>query len=161
MTFEVELYNTTDDFRRVNKRIDFAHPLETITVNTSDDCSIINPELIVNLNAVTSGIDRLDFNYARIAYFKNRLYFVTPELSTASRMLLHCHLDCYSSFDLSNVEGLITRSSKASGTIRDDSFPITDKVKIEPHVFPNSPFKYSNQRPENNLLPYFYVVRTR
>ena len=159
MTVNVDLYNTTDDFRRVNKNI--GAKLESLTIHTSDDCSIINPDLLVNLQSTVENLNRLRFNYAIISTFANRRYFVTPEYSTATRMILHCHLDCYSSFNLSNVEGLITRSSKASGSIRDDSFPITDKVKIEPHVFPNSPFKYSNQRPENNSLPHFYVVRTR
>lgn len=162
MTFEVELYNTTDDFRRVHKRIDFDHPLETITVNTSDDCSIINPELLVNLNATTSGIDRLDFNYARIAYFKNRLYFVTPELSTASRMLLHCYLDVYSSFPIDDVEGLIIRAGNASGRMKDDSIPtVYGDCLIHPYFFPSSPFKWSKKHPENNTKENIYILRTR
>lgn len=162
MTFEVELYNTTDDFRRVHKRIDFAHPLETITVNTSDDCSIITPELLVNLNAVASGVDRLNFNYARIAYFKNRLYFVTPELSTASRMLLHCYLDCYSSFNLSNVEGFITRTGNASGRMKDDSVPVIyGDMLVQPYPFPYSPYKWSVTNPENNTKQNIYILRTR
>lgn len=160
MTVNVDLYNTTDDFRRVNKNI--GTKLESLTIHTSDDCSIINPDLLVNLQSTVENLNRLRFNYAIISTFANRRYFVTPEYSTATRMILHCYLDCYSSFNLSNVEGFITRTGNASGRMKDDSVPVIyGDMLVQPYPFPYSPYKWSVTNPENNNKQNIYILRTR
>ena len=162
MTFDVKLYNTTDDFRRAVKNITVESPLETITVNTSDNCSIIRPELLINLGSTVQDLNRINFNYAIIEKFNNRRYFVTPEYATATRMLLHCILDPYSSFDLSDVEGFITRTEKASGRVKDESVPIIyDDVLVQVYAFKKSPYKWSAINPENNGKENIYILRTR
>lgn len=162
MTLTVQLYNTTDDPRRVTKNIDSV--IETLTVHTSDDCSMIYPDLLVDYKD-TLTTSRLNFNYAIItapAGFLNRKYFVTPEITDSHRLTLHCSLDPYSSFNLSNVEGMIIRSGKGNGRVVDKDLPLKyDAVSVMSYPFPKSPYKWSYYSTENNSKSNIYILRTR
>lgn len=157
MNVTIELFTYAGDHRRVNKNIDETHPLATITANTSDNTSIINPIFEIDYAAT-----RIDFNYAIIPTFNDRRYFVTPELFSAHRMLLNCYFDPYSSYALEDVEGYVKRSGNASGRVIDKSVPIVNgQVDIRPYSFPKSPYKWSYVQPSNNTKENFYIVRTR
>ena len=158
MNLTVKVFKYTGDHRRANKGIEWSTtPLATINVNTSDDTSIIYPELLIDYAATN-----IDFNYAVIHEFNDRKYFVTPELSTGHRMLLHCTFDPYSNYDLSDVEGFIARNANASGRQNDKSVPVVyGEQLVHSYAFPLSPFKWSTQQPSNNTKDNFYILRTR
>lgn len=162
MTLTVRLYNTTDDPRRVNKTI--APILETLTIHTSEDTSIINPDLYVDYKENQS-ISRLNFNYAIITSpsgMNSRRYFVTPEISTSNCLILHCKFDPYSSYDLSNVEGFIRRSGKSSGKVVDNEVPLDfTNVIVQAYPFPKSPYRWSFYSKGNNSKSNIYILRTR
>ena len=162
MTLTVQLYNTTDDPRRVTKNI--GSVIETLTVHTSDDCSMIYPDLLVDYKD-TLTTSRLNFNYAIItapAGFLNRRYFVTPEITDSHRLTLHCSIDPYSSFGLSNVEGFIIRSGSKKGRIQDKELPLKyDAVLVNRYPLPKSPYRWSNCSRENNTKSNIYILRTR
>lgn len=154
MNLTINLYKYTGDHRRVVKEL--GSVIGTIAVHTSEDTSLINPDLIVDYEST-----RIDFNYGIIPELNNRHYFVTPELSTGHKMILHCFFDPYTSYDLTNIEGIVTRNTNASGKQNDESVPLAPNKQISLYTFPKSPYKWSSFTTENNNKENYYVLRTR
>lgn len=72
-SFTVMLYKNSSENERVDKT-DYLTAVESVMCVLRDECSIVNPELILALNRVP------DFNYVYIPIFK-RYYYVTNFVS--------------------------------------------------------------------------------
>lgn len=72
-SFTVMLYKNSSENERVDKT-DYLTAVESVMCVLRDECSIINPELILTLNRVP------DFNYVYIPVFR-RYYYVTNFVS--------------------------------------------------------------------------------
>lgn len=123
----LKFFSITDDPRVVNKSVDAAHPLTSVTINPTDIKEMLEPTFVItNASQISS-----DYNYMYIPEFK-RYYFITNmSLDKANNMIITTHVDVLMTYaeSIPNIKGMIIRSTKASGEMIDKSLPINENVK--------------------------------
>lgn len=121
----VVLLSTADDPRVVSKQVT---AIASATAKPSENCSIINPRLILNYTGSLTNV-----NYMYIADFA-RYYFVDSIiLSTGSQIVISGSIDVLKSFDtqIRSCSAAVIRSeSVGKPTIIPDS-----KLPIEPNKY--------------------------
>lgn len=130
----IYLFSITDDPRVVHKDIPSdALADETVDINATEIKDILNPSFTVDRASQISG----KYNYAHIPDFE-RYYFITGLFTSPSgNVRLDMHVDVLKTYEdsIDNLEGMIIRSSKATGDLIDKSLPINEKKKSL-HIYP-------------------------
>ena len=108
MAFNVVLQSNSSENNSVTKTLS---TIATLEGSLREDCSIINPEIVVaaDLSTVAAA------NYCTIDTF-GRSYFITDMTSLANGLtLLSCHVDVLSSFatEIKANTGIVKRQEKA------------------------------------------------
>ena len=126
----VTLYKTSDDMRKVNKKLTTIGTQKTLTIYDSID--IISPVFVLDYNA-----DLLTANYLYCGNLA-RYYFINNlTLDSGKRMYISCSEDVLMTFrtQLLNCECCVMRNENALGEVVDDKLPIApNRVAIEGEV---------------------------
>lgn len=131
----ITLYNTTSDYRRVNKvlnQIATAKVLEPIVIK-----NLISPILLIGYSE-----NILNANYCYIDQF-DRYYFIkNQDYIQGQRIQLDCLVDVRMSFDIESIHGMAVRSSSVGRyTIPDNELPIDPNNKrMESIRFPDGQY---------------------
>lgn len=109
----VNLYVNTGDPRQLNKDITLLGNYEAI--QATDELSITDPELFVNIENMA------DFNYIFIPNF-GRYYYVRSKVYTGTQCLITCHVDVLASFkdEILNSQCIAERSSTRTNRFIED-----------------------------------------
>lgn len=123
----LKFFSINEDPRVVNKSVNLNNPAATVTINPTDIKEILEPTFVItNGSQITS-----DYNYMYISEFK-RYYFITNmSLDKSNNMIITTHVDVLKTYadSISEVNGMIIRSTKATGEMIDKSLPINENVK--------------------------------
>lgn len=126
----VTLYKTSDDMRKVNKKLTTIGTQKTLTIYDSID--IISPVFVLDYNA-----DLLTANYLYCGNLA-RYYFINNiTLDCGKRMYISCSEDVLMTFrtQLLKCECCVMRNENALGEVVDDKLPIApNRVAIEGEV---------------------------
>ena len=133
----VDLYNTTDDPRKIGKTLTTI--ATGITCKPSQPFSILTPRIILNNTAGYTAC-----NYVYIPDF-SRYYFAEINMLTGVEIEIVCSVDVLNSYDLSNVPILATRSESAGvNFFPDRQLPVDpSRCFIEGILFPDQPLTES------------------
>lgn len=150
----VTLYTCTDDPRKLDKTITAIGT--AITAEPTEDCSIINPRLILTYNS-----SRLPCNYFYISDF-GRYYFVTGMTVMPGGLIdLTGKIDVLKTYSASikACDATIIRSESVGGPTQ---YP-DNKLPILPNRFDVTSVKLEgNQLPQATILtPYNYLLQVR
>lgn len=119
----LNLYNTTDDPRVVNKTLT---SIKTITGTPTEDISILAPTFIIDNDTSLVSVSMFDVNYLYCSEL-GRYYFVTIDLLAGKQLRLKCTIDPLMSYvaDLVNCQATVVRSESTGITaIPDNKLPI-------------------------------------
>lgn len=150
----VTLYTCTDDPRKLDKTITAIGT--AISAEPTDDCSIINPRLILTYNS-----NRLTCNYFYISDF-SRYYFVTGMTVMPGGLIdLTGKIDVLKTYSASikACDATIIRSESVSGPTQ---YP-DNKLPILPNRFDVTSIPMGgNKLPQATILtPYNYLLQVR
>lgn len=104
MSFSVQLLNTTDDPRKLDKTFT---TIATVTATPTENCTILSPRLILNYTGTLTGV-----NYMYIPFLE-RYYFVNDiTLSTAARIMISGSIDVLKTYSsqIKSCDGTVIRS---------------------------------------------------
>ena len=133
---DIYLFSITDDPRVVNKNVPADPQGLHISATPTDVKDILNPSFLVNVTSPTQ--IKGHYNYAHIPDFE-RYYFITNlAISPSANIQIDLHVDVLKTYENSIplIDGIIIRSSKASGEMVDKSLPINE-YKKDLYVFPS------------------------
>lgn len=128
----LKFFSITEDPRVVNKSVNLNSPLTTVTANPTDVKEMLEPTFVLTNGSQISS----NYNYIYISEFK-RYYFITNmSLDKANNMIIKTHIDVLKTYaeSIPNIDGMIIRSTKASGEVVDKSLPINEYEK-ELHIY--------------------------
>lgn len=118
---------------QVTKQVSSTQPVDCAL---KQDCSILRPVFIVN------GVNITSFNYAQVADFGGRYYFITDIITLNENTLeVHMLVDPLMSFaaDIKASKAIIARNTNMYNRyIVDDKFTILNYERIQTKQFPNS-----------------------
>lgn len=121
----LRLYIVLDDPRVVHKTL--GGPVLTITANPTDEKDIIEPTFVVNSTTQISS----NYNYLKVEEY-GRYYFITDmALDKSKNLIITTHVDVLKTYEnnIPNINGMIIRSTKATGEMVDKSLPINENKK--------------------------------
>lgn len=129
------LYTVLDDPRVVHKTL--GGTVLTINANPTDEKDIIEPTFIVNSTTQISS----NYNYLKVHEY-GRYYFITDmSLDKAKNLIITTHVDVLKTYEdiIPEINGMIIRSTKATGEMVDKSLPINENIKEISIVTANKP----------------------
>ena len=128
---QVVLYVNKSDKRKLEKEL---IEVANIDCKIKDDCSILNPTLIIQ-------IDSVDYNYAYIPEF-NRYYYIDDIVTLNSRLKeISCSVDVRQSYreQLRNTSAIIARNERYYNQyIPDNMIGADSRIEVTAKKFPYS-----------------------
>lgn len=128
---QVVLYVNKSDKRKLEKEL---IEVANIDCKIKDDCSILNPTLIIK-------IDSVDYNYAYIPEF-NRYYYIDDIVTLNSRLKeISCSVDVRQSYreQLRNTSAIIARNERYYNQyIPDNMIGADSRIEVTAKKFPYS-----------------------
>lgn len=121
----LSLYIVLDDPRVVHKTL--GGSVLTINANPTDEKDIIEPTFVVNSTTQISS----NYNYLKVEEY-GRYYFITDmALDKSKNLIITTHIDVLKTYEnnIPNINGMIIRSTKATGEMVDKSLPINENKK--------------------------------
>lgn len=137
MKLTLNLYNTADDSRVVNKTVT---AIATVIAEPTDKISILTPSFLIEYNSAYLGA-----NYCYVALFGRYYYIRNISVVKGNRMLIDCAVDVLKTYATSLIECecIVTRS-ESIGTpsqIPDNNLPIDpNREEIKSIIFDRDPF---------------------
>ena len=131
MSFDIGLYNNTEELNKISKSPTL---VRTLTGEFREETDIVNPEILIEYDGTLT-----DVNYMRIAQL-NRWYFITGIESVRTglwRIYAHCDvLKTYSEAIL-GTEAVIARSESLYNLLINDSmFKVYSNPRLQIANFP-------------------------
>lgn len=128
---QVVLYVNKSDKRKLEKEL---IEVANIDCKIKDDCSILNPTLIIK-------IDSVDYNYVYIPEF-NRYYYIDDIVTLNSRLKeISCSVDVRQSYreQLRNTSAIIARNERYYNQyIPDNMIGADSRIEVTAKKFPYS-----------------------
>ena len=128
---QVVLYVNKSDKRKLEKEL---IEVANIDCKIKDDCSILNPTLIIK-------IDSVDYNYVYIPEF-NRYYYIDDIITLNSRLKeISCSVDVRQSYreQLRNTSAIIARNERYYNQyIPDNMIGADSRIEVTAKKFPYS-----------------------
>lgn len=137
MKLTLNLYNTVDDPRVVNKTVT---AVATVIAEPTDNISILTPAFLIEYNSAY-----LAANYCYVALFSRYYYIRNISVVKGNRILIECAVDVLktNATGLTDCECIVTRS-ESIGTpsqIPDNNLPIDpNREEIKSIIFDRDPF---------------------
>lgn len=137
MKLTLNLYNTVDDPRVVNKTVT---AVATVTADPTENMSILTPSFLIEYNSTY-----LTANYCYVELFGRYYYIRNISVVKGNRMLVECSVDVLKTYAtaLTDCECIATRSESigAPSEIPDKNLPIDpNREDIYSILFDRDPF---------------------
>lgn len=126
----VNFYTTSSDTRMLTKDLGTAYVVKNC--EPTHDCSVLTPKLILRYTS-----DLMSKNYAHIADFGNRYYYITNiDVVPGGKMIIDLSIDVLQTYSASilSCTGTVLRNEMPNGfnaptKISDSKFPIDANIK--------------------------------
>ena len=147
----ITLYKMTQDKKVVNKVLNSADTIASLTASFKDESTITDPVI-----EVAYGSDYLQANYMYISDF-GRYYFIQQTIVSEQRVIYVCHVDVLKSYasQIENMHALISRSEQNYNMyLNDKYFKVLNYKNDEVFRFPED----SRHKFTNKFYSYVLVV---
>lgn len=147
----ITLYKMTQDKKVVNKVLNAADTIASLTASFKDESTITDPVI-----EVAYGSDYLKANYMYISDF-GRYYFIQQTIVSEQRVIYVCHVDVLKSYasQIQSMRALISRSEQNYNMyLNDKYFKVLNYKNDEVFRFPED----SRHKFTNKFYSYVLVV---
>lgn len=137
MAFTIQLYNVSDDPRKLNKTL--GTPIEVTNVRPTDIVDLMNPSFILDYN---ESYTTKNYLYAAAPF--DRYYFITDmKIDIGKKIVISCAVDVLYTYreDIEKINANVVRSEKfTEAYLPDPEYKVKSGFQNYSYVWPLSPF---------------------
>lgn len=132
---EVTFYTILDDNRVLNKTLGNGEIKDIVDLDGT--VNLLNPTFKIKKGDLSKSPTK--YNYCHIGNPYNRYYFLNAKTPTIGHIFnCECKVDVLMSHDLSNIKGILERSTSNYNTyISDSSYTVERRIRTQTKKFPN------------------------